>query len=187
MSNEKNPPSNKDVLQIDQPKSTVSIDCSSTIPAATTISRHVNLVSSVTSNIKLNRGINKSLSTHENNLSTATDVNKKKTHYFSTSSIAFDTPSIGRNLIHNNFSQNTNSFDINRSIIKLPDRNSQLENRPSTSTIVQLRTTDILCSIEYRELEKKNRELTTKVDTLKAALKQMGREQKKMKATHMCE
>ncbi|CAF3410500.1 unnamed protein product, partial [Rotaria sp. Silwood2] len=65
MSNEKNPPSNKDVLQIDQPKPTVSIDCSSTIPAATTISRHVNLVSSVTSNIKLNRGINKSLSTHE--------------------------------------------------------------------------------------------------------------------------
>ncbi|CAF3416835.1 unnamed protein product [Rotaria sp. Silwood2] len=233
MSNKKNPPSNKDVLQIDQSKSTVSIDCSSTIPAATTISRNVNLVSSVTSNIKLNRGINKSLSTHEyyqsdlhsfdttsnslvldnehdrssstrlsltkqtfdshenlssmNNLSTATDVNKKKTHYFSTSSIAFDTPSIGRNLIHNNFSQNTNSFDINRSIIKLPDRNSQLENRPSTSTIVQLRTTDILCSIEYRELEKKNRELTTKVDTLKAALKQMGREQKKMKATHMCE
>ncbi|CAF4329211.1 unnamed protein product [Rotaria sp. Silwood2] len=143
MSNEKNPPSNKDVLQIDQPKSTVSIDCSLTIPAATTISRHVNLVSSVTSNIKLNRGINKSLSTHD--------------------------------------------FDINLSIIKLPDRNSQLENRPSTSTIVQLRTMDILCSIEFRELEKKNRELTTKVDTLKAALKQMGREQKKMKATHMCE
>ncbi|CAF2862228.1 unnamed protein product [Rotaria sp. Silwood2] len=79
------------------------------------------------------------------------------------------------------------NFDINLSIIKLPDRNSQLENRPSTSTIVQLRTMDILCSIEFRELEKKNRELTTKVDTLKAALKQMGREQKKMKATHMCE
>ncbi|CAF2884249.1 unnamed protein product [Rotaria sp. Silwood2] len=35
------------------------------LSTTTTISRHVNLVSSVTSNIKLNRGINKSLSTHE--------------------------------------------------------------------------------------------------------------------------
>ncbi|CAF4070256.1 unnamed protein product [Rotaria sordida] len=45
-------------------------------------------------------------------------------------------------------------FDIDRSIIRLLDRNNQkLDNRPSTNRVVRIRTEDILGSIEYRELE----------------------------------
>ncbi|CAF4035086.1 unnamed protein product [Rotaria sordida] len=102
------------------------------------------------------------------------------------SSITFGTPVTGGNHIRGNFSQNAKSFDINRSIIRLPDRNSQThENRPSTSTPVQLRAIDIQCSIEYRELEKKNKELKTKVANLTAALKIVGKQLKQMKTTHM--
>ncbi|CAF5089402.1 unnamed protein product, partial [Rotaria sp. Silwood1] len=39
--------------------------------------------------------------------------------------------------------------------IRLLDRNIQTrENRPSTNTVVRIRTADILGSNEYRELEK---------------------------------
>ncbi|CAF5141103.1 unnamed protein product, partial [Rotaria sp. Silwood1] len=45
-------------------------------------------------------------------------------------------------------------FDIDRSVIRLLDRNIQTrENRPSTNTVVRIRTADILGSNEYRELE----------------------------------
>jgi chaperonin cofactor prefoldin len=49
-----------------------------------------------------------------------------------------------------------------------------------------VRTSDILSSIEYRELEKKNRALQTKVDNLKRALKKAHQDQKKFHETHMC-
>ncbi|CAF4506168.1 unnamed protein product, partial [Rotaria magnacalcarata] len=130
--------------------------------------------------------MNHQSSSPKDKLSSETDVNKKKTPYISKSSIAFDSPIIDANHIRGNFSQNTNSFAITRSIIRLPDTNSQTrKNRPLTSTTVKLRTTDILNSVEYRELEKINRDLSTKVQNLKSALQNMGREQKKMKTTHM--
>ncbi|CAF2125349.1 unnamed protein product [Rotaria magnacalcarata] len=129
--------------------------------------------------------MNHQSSSPKDKLSSETDVNKKKTPYIS-KSIAFDSPIIDANHIRGNFSQNTNSFAITRSIIRLPDTNSQTrKNRPLTSTTVKLRTTDILNSVEYRELEKINRDLSTKVQNLKSALQNMGREQKKMKTTHM--
>ncbi|CAF4970332.1 unnamed protein product, partial [Rotaria sp. Silwood1] len=133
-----------------------------------------------------NAAMNHQPSYSSDNVSSEANVNKKKTQYISKSSITISTPVPGDNHIRDNFSQNKKSFDVNRSIIRLPDRNSQTrENRPSTSTPVQLRAIDVQCSIEYRELEKKNKELKTQVANLKVALKILGRQLNKMKTTHM--
>jgi wobble nucleotide-excising tRNase len=69
----------------------------------------------------------------------------------------------------------------------LNDTNSQTcENRTSTSSFVPMRTGDILSSMEYRELEKKNKDLSTKVQNLRDALKKLKKEQKAMEQTHIC-
>lgn len=121
------------------------------------------------------------------------------------SSITFDTPSVGDDRIDNISSQNRNKFEclscifiivhnifffrlnIDRSIIRMPDSTSQAPaNRPSTNMVVQIRTADVLSSIEYRELEKKKEDLSTQVDNLKAALKKTTKERKKREETHMC-
>lgn len=121
------------------------------------------------------------------------------------SSITFDTPSVRDDRMDSISSQNRNRFEclscifiivhnifffrlnIDRSIIRMPDSSSQAPaNRPSTNVVVQIRTADVLGSIEYRELEKKNKNLSTQVDNLKAALKKITKERKKNEETHMC-
>jgi uncharacterized protein YlxW (UPF0749 family) len=78
-------------------------------------------------------------------------------------------------------------LNIDRSIIRMPDLASQAPaNRPSTNVVVQMRTADVLGSIEYRELQKKKKNLSTQVDNLKAALKKITKERKKNEETHMC-
>ena len=51
----------------------------------------------------------------------------------------------------------------------------------------QLRTTDVRSSIEYRELEKKNKKLTTQNNSLKQALKKMKAERNTFNKTHISE
>jgi hypothetical protein len=51
--------------------------------------------------------------------------------------------------------------------------------------VLQMRSADVRSSHEYRELEKKNRELQNMNTNLKAALKQMNKQKKKMAETHM--
>ncbi len=86
---------------------------------------------------------------------------------------------------------------MNRSLIRLPDSTSQTysrchstsqtsSHRQSANAVLSVRTSDILSSIEYRELGKKNRILQTKVDHLKQALKKAHQERKKFHETHMC-
>ena len=78
------------------------------------------------------------------------------------------------------------SVDIDRSIIRLPNRTSQTpENRSSTSAVLHIRTVDIQSSIEYRELEKKNKQLSAQVDNLKQVVKKMRKEKKIFEETHM--
>ncbi|CAF2896527.1 unnamed protein product [Rotaria sp. Silwood2] len=78
------------------------------------------------------------------------------------------------------------TFNIYRSIIRLPNVTSQAHaNRPSTNIVAQIRTIDVLHSIEYRELEEKNKKLLTQVDNLKQAIKKMRKERKKFEETHM--
>ncbi len=121
------------------------------------------------------------------------------------SSITLGTPSVSNDRTDSISSQNRNRFEclscifiivhnifffrfnIDRSIIRMPDSTSQAPaNRPSTNTVVQIRTADVLGSIEYRELQKKNKTLSTQVDNLKAALKKVAKERKKNEETHMC-
>ena len=79
------------------------------------------------------------------------------------------------------------SANIDRSIIRKPDINNQAcENRMSSNPIVQMRTADILSSIEYRELQKKNNDLLAQVENLKDALKQKRKQLKRMEKTHIC-
>ncbi|CAF4007366.1 unnamed protein product [Rotaria sp. Silwood1] len=197
-------------LQVGQSNSTVINDFSSTLRTTTT-SSHLDVVSSSNNNIKLNRGANKSLSTRENypsdkhSFDTSSNSLVVDNEHDRSSNIrllstqeSFDsredtapttmkhaTPRVANAAM--NHQPSYSSFDVNRSIIRLPDRNSQTrENRPSTSTPVQLRAIDVQCSIEYRELEKKNKELKTQVANLKVALKILGRQLNKMKTTHMC-
>ncbi|CAF3857902.1 unnamed protein product, partial [Rotaria sp. Silwood1] len=196
-------------LQVGQSNSTVINDFSSTLRTTTT-SSHLDVVSSSNNNIKLNRGANKSLSTRENypsdkhSFDTSSNSLVVDNEHDRSSNIrllstqeSFDsredtapttmkhaTPRVANAAM--NHQPSYSSFDVNRSIIRLPDRNSQTrENRPSTSTPVQLRAIDVQCSIEYRELEKKNKELKTQVANLKVALKILGRQLNKMKTTHM--
>ncbi len=121
------------------------------------------------------------------------------------SSITFDMPSVRDDRMDSISSQNRNRFEclscifiivynifffrlnIDRSIIRMPDLASQAPaNRPSTNVVVQMRTADVLGSIEYRELQKKKKNLSTQVDNLKAALKKITKERKKNEETHMC-
>lgn len=79
------------------------------------------------------------------------------------------------------------SSGISRSLIRMPDRTTQASvNSQSSVTIIQLRTTDIMNSIEYRELEKTNKELKIKVADLSAALKRVSKEKKRLKEAYMC-
>ena len=79
------------------------------------------------------------------------------------------------------------SFDVDRSIIRLPDAsNRSHENRPTTNTVLHMRTADILSSFEYRQLEKKKQDLEKKIENLKSALKKVHQEKKKMEITHKC-
>jgi len=67
------------------------------------------------------------------------------------------------------------------------DTNSQsVVNRSSTNTTLQWRSVDIRSSMEYRELEKKNKDLSNKIENLKQALSKERKERKKMNETHMC-
>lgn len=69
----------------------------------------------------------------------------------------------------------------------MPDRTTQASvNSQSSVTIIQLRTTDIMNSIEYRELEKTNKESKIKVADLSAALKRVSKEKKRLKEAYMC-
>ena len=45
---------------------------------------------------------------------------------------------------------------------------------------------DIRNSMEYRELEKNNKDLSNKIENLKDALSKERKERKKMNETHMC-
>ncbi|CAF2640807.1 unnamed protein product [Rotaria sp. Silwood2] len=101
-------------------------------------------------------------SIYSSSFSSETNIDKKKTQYVSKSTITFNTPSISNNRMDIIGSQNTNSFNINRSIIRLPNVTSQARaNRPSTNIVGEMRTIDVLHSIEYREQEEKNKKLLT--------------------------
>lgn len=78
------------------------------------------------------------------------------------------------------------SFDIDRSIIRLPDVASQTRSDRALINIdPQIRTMDVRSSVEYRELEKKNKELITQNNSLKQALKKMKIERQTFHKTHM--
>jgi len=51
--------------------------------------------------------------------------------------------------------------------------------------VLQMRSADVRSSREYRELEKKNRELQNTNTNLKTALKRLNKQKKKMAETHM--
>ncbi len=69
----------------------------------------------------------------------------------------------------------------------MSDTNSQsVVNRSSTNTTLQWRSVDIRSSMEYRELEKKNKDLSNKIENLKQALSKERKERKKMNETHIC-
>ena len=78
------------------------------------------------------------------------------------------------------------SFATDRSIICISDSHSQLAaNRSSTNANSQWRSVDIRNSMEYRELEKKNKDLSNKMENLKEALLKERKARKKMGETHM--
>ncbi|CAF1337765.1 unnamed protein product, partial [Rotaria sordida] len=77
-------------------------------------------------------------------------------------------------------------FDIDRSIIRLLDRNNQkLDNRPSTNRVVRIRTEDILGSIEYRELETQKKHLSAKITILRIVPRNISQSKKKIITTHI--
>lgn len=78
------------------------------------------------------------------------------------------------------------SFEIDRSIIRLPDvTNSTQSDRTLINIAPQIRTIDVRNSVEYRDLEKKNKELLAQNNSLKQALKKMKVEQRTFEKTHM--
>jgi tRNA U34 5-carboxymethylaminomethyl modifying GTPase MnmE/TrmE len=88
------------------------------------------------------------------------------------------------------------SFAVNRSIIGLVDSTNKpprhqsssgqvSSHRPSINPALQMRAADIRGSIEYRELEKKNKRLQEQNENLKQELKKMRKERKKFGETHM--
>jgi TolA-binding protein len=79
------------------------------------------------------------------------------------------------------------SFTVDRSLICLSDTNSQpVVNRSSTNTGLQWRSVDIRNSMEYRELEKQNKDLSSKIENLKDALSKERKGRKQMNETHIC-
>ncbi len=75
---------------------------------------------------------------------------------------------------------------MDRSLICSSDTNSQSTvNRPSTNTGSQWRSVDIRNSMEYRELNKKNKDLSNQIENLKEALSKERKERKKMNETHI--
>ncbi|CAM4927945.1 unnamed protein product [Rotaria socialis] len=132
-----------------------------------------------------NTSRNHELLKSRNNLLSRSNADKNTNLCVSKSTITLSTPNVGDNRTNCNLSQCTNSFNIDRSIIRLSDlSNNSRENRP-TNTPIHIRTVDILSSIEYRELERKNRDLSNKNGVLKEALKKVQKERKKMETTHM--
>ncbi|CAF4277805.1 unnamed protein product [Rotaria sp. Silwood2] len=171
----------------------------------TTTSRDPHLLSSsLTDNINVCRGKNQSLLTTENHPSDSYLFGARS------SSIVVDNQHHHSSLTQQSIDENEKqiltpkdhttvdtcchrsqcfyffTFNIYRSIIRLPNVTSQAHaNRPSTNIVAQIRTIDVLHSIEYRELEEKNKKLLTQVDNLKQAIKKMRKERKKFEETHM--
>ena len=77
------------------------------------------------------------------------------------------------------------SSHVNRSLICSNADGELVVNRPSTITNSQWRPVDIKNTMEYRELEKKNKDLSNKVDNLKEALSKERKERKRMGETHI--
>ncbi|CAF1662541.1 unnamed protein product, partial [Adineta ricciae] len=109
-----------------------------------------------------------------------------KTPYISQSSITFATQSAVTNKHTNsNSGQFNNNFQVNRSLICSHTDGEPVVNRPSTTTRSQWRPIDIKNTMEYRELEKKNKDLSNKVDNLKEALSKERKDRKRMEETHI--
>ncbi|CAF1666678.1 unnamed protein product [Rotaria sp. Silwood1] len=125
------------------------------------------------------------LAASDSNILSQTTSNTK-VPYISQSTITLETSTTTNKHMDYNSNQCSNNFIIDRSLICSSTINSaSTMNRSSTNNNFQWKPIDIKNSMEYRDLEKKNKDLLNKIDNLKEALSKERKERKKMNETHI--
>ncbi|CAF3985921.1 unnamed protein product [Rotaria sp. Silwood1] len=133
-----------------------------------------------------NRGSKNHLKSNQNSNILSQTTSNTKVPYISQSTITLETSTTTNKHMDYNSNQCSNNFIIDRSLICSSTINSaSTMNRSSTNNNFQWKPIDIKNSMEYRDLEKKNKDLLNKIDNLKEALSKERKERKKMNETHI--
>ncbi|CAF2798408.1 unnamed protein product [Rotaria sp. Silwood2] len=136
--------------------------------------------------VSTNRSSKKNLASNQNSNILPQTTSKTKVPYVSQSTITFETSTTTNQHMDYNSNQCSNNATIDRSLICTSTINiPSTMSRSSTNNKSQWNPIDIKNTMEYRDLEKKNKDLSNKIENLKDALSKERKERKKMNQTHI--